>query len=282
MAHSHLTRNKKTVFIGSLASNVRSTEPQLRFDGQNGMHKIMWQSKGNARVMINGQTRGIGPNTFIFVPCNTPHVFEVGMSSYGSFISIDPSAAITMPDQAFIFPILNIMQQSETTKYVDCIISEATSELDGRFMALEAFVTLLLVHILRLTGDKFESQKETASQKLMRKFTRVLESQYHTGRSLSEYAEVLGVTTTHLSRVSRAINNKSAGQLIQDRVLCEATHMLLHSDMKVQDISKQLGFSSPAYFTRLFNSKMKQTPKDYRKAQARGPVENQRIRARGL
>lgn len=282
MTHSHLLETKKTVYVSALASNVRSTRPELRLDGQNGMHKIMWQSKGNARVMIDGETKGVGPNTFVFVPSNTPHVFEVGFNTYGSYISLEADANISIPHQAFIFPVQNILQQAETAKFIDSIAAEASTDNPGRFMAMKASITLLLVHILRLTGDQFETRKETASQRLMRKFTRILETQYHSGRTLSEYADVLGVTTTHLSRVSRALNNKSAGQLIQDRVLSEATHQLLHSNKKVQDISKQLGFSSPAYFTRLFNAKMKQTPKDYRKAQARGPVETQRIRARGL
>ncbi len=282
LIHSHLQQSKQTVWVGALASRVRSMQPELRLDGQNGFHKIMWLSKGHARVVINGVTRGIGPNTIVYVPSNTPHVFEVGLHTYGSFISIDPKADINTPSQSFVFTVMNILQQAETAKYVDSILAESNSEAEGRFLAIEAYVSLLMVHILRLTGDKIESSKETASQRLMRKFSRVLEGQYNSGRTLSEYADVLGVTTTHLSRVSRQLNNKSAGQLIQDRVLSEATHLLLHSNEKVQDISKQLGFSSPAYFTRLFNSKMNQTPKDYRKSQARGPEEMQRIRARGL
>ncbi len=275
-------QSEQTVFVSALAPSVRSFTPESRMDGQNGMHKIFWLSKGNARIMIDGVTKGVGPNTFVYVPSNVPHVFEVGANSYGSFISIDQKAKINMPKHSFVFPVLNIMKQSEITKYVDSIVSEATSDTEGRFPAMEAYVNLLIVHILRLTGDKIENIKETASQKLMRRFSRILERQYNTGRSLSEYADALGVTTTHLSRVSRALNHKSAGQIIQERVLSEAMQLLLHSDLKVQDISKQLGFSSPAYFTRLFNSKLHQTPKDYRKSRARGPEETQRIRARGL
>lgn len=282
MTHSHLMHSKQTIWVGALASSVRSIEPELRLDGQNGLHKIMWLSKGHARVSINGITRGIGPNTFIYVPSNIPHSFEVGLHTYGSFIAVDPNVNVDLPPRPFVFPVLNIMQQAETAKYIDSIVSEATSETAGRFMAIEAYISLLVIHVLRLTGDKIETQKENASQKLMRKFSRILESQFRSGRSLNEYADVLGVSTTHLSRVSRTMNNKSAGQMIQERTLCEATHLLLHSDIKIQDISKQLGFSSPAYFTRLFNSKLHQTPKDYRKSQARGPEEMQRIRARGL
>ncbi len=264
-------QSKQTVWVGALASSVRSSDPELRLDGQNGLHKIMWLSKGHARITINGITRGMGPNTFIFVPNNIPHNFEVGLHTYGTFIAIDPSADISLPTRPFVFPVLNIMQQAETTKFIDSIVSEATSEAAGRYMAIEAYVSLLMVHVLRLTGDKIENEKETASQKLMRKFARTLESQFRAGRSLSEYADVLGVTTTHLSQVSRTLNNKSAGQMIQERTLSEASHLLLHSNIKIQEIAKQLGFSSPAYFTRLFNAKMNQTPKDYRKSQARGP-----------
>jgi AraC family transcriptional regulator, transcriptional activator of pobA len=282
LTHSHLRQSEQTVWVGALASSVRSSSPQLRLDGQNGLHKLMWLSKGHARVMVNGATRGIGPNTFVLVPSNIPHTFEVGLHTYGSYIAIDPKAEISLPPQSFVFPVLNIMQQTEIAKYVDSILAEATSDAPGRFMAVEAYVSLLLVHILRLTGDKIEDIKETASQKLMRKFSRILERQFHSGSTLSDYADVLGVTTTHLSRVARDMNGKSAGQMIQDRVLSEATYLLLHSNDKIQDISKKLGFSSPAYFTRLFNSKLNQTPKDYRKSRARGPEEMQRIRSRGL
>ena len=282
MTHSYLTQSEQKIWVGALASSVRSTRPELRLDGQNGFHKFMWLSKGHARVVINGITRGIGPNTFVFVPNNTPHVFEVGLHTYGSFIAANPKIDINLPSQAFVFPVLNIMKQAETAKYIDSIVSESSSDAPGRYLAVEAYVSLLLVHILRLTGDKVEKNQEDASHRLMRKFSRILEGQFKSGRSLSEYADVLGVTTTHLSRVSRAMNNKSAGQLIQERVLSEATHLLLHSNHKVQEISKQLGFSSPAYFTRLFNAKMHQTPKDYRKSGARGPEEIQRIRSRGL
>lgn len=280
--HSHLMQSEQKIWVGALASSVRSTRPELRLDGQNGFHKIMWLSKGNVRVAINGITRSVGPNTFIYVPDNTPHIFEVGLHTYGTFIAIDPKINTNLPTQSFIYSVVNIMQQSETAKYIDSIVSEASSDAAGRYLAMEAYVSLLLVHILRLVGDKIEDDKENASHRLMRKFSRILEGQFHSGRSLSEYADVLGVTTTHLSRVSRAMNNKSAGQMIQDRVLSEATHLLLHSNCKVQDISKQLGFSSPAYFTRLFNSKLHQTPKDYRKSKARGPEEIQRIKARRL
>lgn len=282
MIHSHLTKSEQTVWLGALASNIRSMKPQLRMDSQNGLHKIMWLSKGSARVMINGVTKGVGPNNFIFVPSKTPHDFEIGLNTFGSFIAIDPKANIRLPSEPFIFPVINIMKQAETAKYVDGVASEALSELPGRYIALEAYVSLLVVHILRLTDDKIENKKETSSEKLMRNFTRILEGQFHTGQTLNEYAEALGVTTTHLSRVSRTLNNKSAGQLVQNRVLCEVSHLLLHSSMRIKDISVELGFTSPAYFTRLFKSKMLQTPKDYRKSRARGPEETMRIRSRDL
>lgn len=282
MVHPHLVDNEETVFVGALAPNVRSIKRELRLDGQNGYHKILWLTKGNARIMIDGNTKGIGPNTFVFVPSNAPHVFEVGINTYGSIIAIKPNTRIQLPINPIIFPVLNIMQQSQTTKFVDNIIVEASSNDPGQFMAMESYVKLLLIHILRLAGDAIETKKQTASQKLMKKFSRLLENQYHTGRNLNDYAEALGVTTTHLSRVSREMNNKSASQLIQDRVLGEAAQMLLYTDMKIQQISEKLGFRSAAYFSRLFTDKMHQGPKNFRNSGARGSIELQRVRSKGV
>lgn len=282
MTHSYLLQDGQTVFVGTLAKNLRSKRPQLRIDGPNGHHKIMWLSKGNARVMINAATKIIGPNTFVFIPNRTPHTIDMGQNINGTFITIAPETPIKLPEKPFVFHILNIMQQAEIAKLIDNIVIEASSDNDGRFMAMEAYTSLLMVHILRLTGDKIEMQNENSAQKLMRRFAQVLEIHYRSGRSLNEYANVLGVTPTHLSRVSRKLNNKSASQVIQDRVLNEASQMLLHSTYKVQDISRQLGFSSPAYFTRLFSAKMRQTPKDFRKSRTHRSEDTQHIMTKGI
>tara|TARA_Y100000385_G_scaffold15935_1_gene16128 strand:+ start:476 stop:679 length:204 start_codon:yes stop_codon:yes gene_type:complete len=62
------------------------------------------------------------------------------------------------------------------------------------------------------------------------------------------------------------LNGKSASRLIQERVLAEARMMLSNTDYKILEISSILGFSSAAYFTRLFSAKQGQTPKEFRRS----------------
>ena len=45
--------------------------------------------------------------------------------------------------------------------------------------------------------------------------------------------------------------------------------MLTNIDHKILEISNHLGFSSPAYFTRLFSAKQGQTPKEFREKSQR-------------
>ena len=100
----------------------------------------------------------------------------------------------------------------------------------------------------------------------MRAFAHLVEDKFHTGQTLNDYAETLGVTPTHLTRVCQKLNGISASKLLQNRILAEARRELLLSDDKIQDVSAALGFTSPAYFTRLFTQKLGITPKQYRNA----------------
>ena len=116
----------------------------------------------------------------------------------------------------------------------------------------------------RMAQKHFKEPQTNAAQRLMEAFVNLLEKDYRTGRTLAEYAKDLGVTPTHLTRVCQQVNGKSASRLIQERVLAEARMMLSNTDHKILEISNHLGFSSPAYFTRLFSAKQGQTPKEFR------------------
>ena len=123
--------------------------------------------------------------------------------------------------------------------------------------------------IARMAQKHVKVPKENASQRLMQAFVNMLERDFRTSRPLAEYARELGVTPTHLTRVCQQVNGKSASRLIQDRVLAEARMMLTNTDRKILEISDHLGFSSPAYFTRLFSQKQGVTPKAFRESAQR-------------
>lgn len=83
-------------------------------------------------------------------------------------------------------------------------------------------------------------------------------------RSVADYASMLSVTPTHLSRVVKAVTGKTAGEIIHDRILLEAKRKLVFTDMPVSEVAYALGFSTPSYFTRFFAARTGETPKVFR------------------
>lgn len=255
---------EQRVFVGSLAGNLRSDHPQLRLDSCNGLHKFFWISKGNGRCMINGVTRAFGPNTAIFIPHDVPHQLELSSNVFGTVISVDPTVSVALPTQPIFLPILNLMDQKQVAGRFDRVFAEFNAVGIGRNLAVEYLVGLLAVMAARMAQKHAKQSQKTASGRLMQSFVTLLERDYRSAKTLAQYASELGVTPTHLTRVCQQVNGKSASRLIQERVLAEARMMLTNTDRKILEISDRLGFSSPAYFTRLFSQKQGVTPKQFR------------------
>ena len=257
------------VFVGSLAGNLRSKNPQLRLDSCNGLNKFFWIAKGNGRCMINGVTRNFGPNIVVFVPHEVPHRLDLASNVFGTAITLDPMVNVTLPNKAVFLPILNFVDQKQISNRFDRVFAEFNTTGIGRNIAVEYLVGLLSVQVARMALKHFKSPKTSAAQRLMEGFVNLLEKDFRSARTLAAYARELGVTPTHLTRVCQQVNGKTASRLIQERVLSEARMMLANTDHKILEISDHLGFSSPAYFTRLFSAKLGQTPKEFRRAQVR-------------
>lgn len=258
------------VFVGSLAGTLRTSHPELRLDSVNGLHKYFWISKGNGRVMINGVTRSFGPNTAIFIPHDVPHRVELHANVFGIVVTVDPAVPVALPRAPVFMPILNLMDQKQIAGRFDRIFAEFNTSGLGRNLAVEYLVGLLSVTVARMAEKHARpvstAGTRTASQRLMERFVNLLERDFRKPKTLAEYARELGVTPTHLTRVCQQANGKSASRLIQERVLAEARMMLANTDRKILEISEELGFSSPAYFTRLFSQKEGMTPREFRQS----------------
>jgi len=135
-----------------------------------------------------------------------------------------------------------------------------------RNVALESLFMLLLISLNRglSANPDYSDQSSGRQQQLVTRFQALLE-QYETDKfSVADYAEMLSVTTTHLSRTVKVVTGKTAGEIIGDRLLLAAKRKLVFSDLPVSEISYMLEFSSPSYFTRFFSKQSGETPKQFR------------------
>ncbi|MBL6430691.1 MAG: helix-turn-helix domain-containing protein [Alphaproteobacteria bacterium] len=74
----------------------------------------------------------------------------------------------------------------------------------------------------------------------------------------------LAVTAPHLSRVCRQARGRSASALIRDRQMLEARRLLAYTQIRVAEIAYELGYSDPAYFSRVFAAHTGLSPRAFR------------------
>jgi AraC family transcriptional regulator, 4-hydroxyphenylacetate 3-monooxygenase operon regulatory protein len=83
-----------------------------------------------------------------------------------------------------------------------------------------------------------------------------------------DYAKRLSVTEARLNDVCRRMAQRPSKEVVHERLLQEARRLLRFSGVPVNEISYQLGFADPAYFSRFFTKRSGVPPGQYRQTKA--------------
>lgn len=252
----------------SIAARSRLYDWSFVAHRHDALHQIFWVTKGGGRVTIDGSPHGFGPATLIFIPRLTVHGFTFTPGTTGWVVTIPASRALPLPETPLILKVTGPADPAMLSGILATMADEHDHDRPGRAEMLAAQATILAVWILRASHGR-EPPRDSARRRLMRRFTRLVEEHYRDHWQVEQYAAALAVTPTHLTRVCRMVTGKAASTLIQDRLMLEARRLLAHTGLRVSQIAHELGFADPAYFTRLFTARVRQTPTAFRAAAAR-------------
>ncbi|ALM47653.1 hypothetical protein AMR72_01305 [Flavobacterium psychrophilum] len=93
-----------------------------------------------------------------------------------------------------------------------------------------------------------------------RHFEELVGEHFTNKKSPSAYAGMLNMTSKHLNRITQAVVDKTASDVIMDRVLLEAKKAFILQKDSFAEIGYSLGYDDYAYFSRLFKKKTGETP----------------------
>lgn len=230
----------------------------------NEAHHLYWITRGQGRVTVGCINRGYGPHTAVYVPAGTVMALELPPQIQGLALQIPPDPQLDFPSRPFHLRISNIEAQGTLTGHIERIERELAARAPGMDRALRGYALLVATWVERELARQEGAILRDRTHKLVEAFGPVLEARFRTGASVAEMAAELGVTPTHLSRVCRAATGRPAHALVTERLMHEARRLLADTDMPAKTISRRLGFSSPAYFTRAFAQHTGVTPTAFR------------------
>ncbi len=130
---------------------------------------------------------------------------------------------------------------------------------------LRSYINILLFELTRIYEQSIPQAKEKDSaNQLIRDFETLINKKFRVLHSVNDYAKLLNVTANYLNTVCKKVKDKSAGELIRDRMMLEAKRLLTHSDSTIAQIAYDLNFEDNSYFGRFFKKYSGQTPAAFR------------------
>lgn len=229
---------------------------------------LIWTTKGQAVASLNGCRRGVGAHCAIIAPPGTLFSLDLGRTGGGLVLSLSPELADQshLPDQPRLLQLREVQAQAEITSVLDAIQKEARSDQPFRMDACRAHTALLSVSLRRRIAALPATEKSTGAQRLVNAFSALIGKHHADGLTLADYARMLGVTPTHLTRACKDCSGVTAGDLLAQCSLYAARDLIETTATPLQDIAGQLGFGSAAYFSRFVQNQTGQSPSDLRRA----------------
>lgn len=124
-----------------------------------------------------------------------------------------------------------------------------------------ALVGLFISHYLKATQP---IEKYSRFEVVANAFTSLLEQHFVSLKRPADYAARLNISVSYLNECIREVTGFSVSHQIQQRVILEAKRLLYHSNRSVKEISNDLGYGDPAYFSRLFTKSAGMTALQFR------------------
>lgn len=107
-----------------------------------------------------------------------------------------------------------------------------------------------------------------------RQFSLLVENHYREKHTVADYAELMGIAPKTLTHKLRKMNMAQPNEVIKDRIILEAKRLLIYTEMSAKQIAYALGYEDPAYFNRLFSSKVGDNTSNFRKKYNEGKMYN--------
>ncbi|NIZ14864.1 AraC family transcriptional regulator, partial [Phaeobacter sp. HF9A] len=176
---------------------------QLELAHERDCHLLIWITRGQGRLLLNGQCRGFGPHTAICIPARTLFSLELGRQCQGQVLTIGESVPCGLPDTAMQIRVGDMQEQARLNSLFEAMLREQQVQDDHSARAILSYADLAGIHMSRLWQATGQPARSTAAQRLCRAYCQRLAQDAEGAFNMAGHAEHLGVTPTHLTRVCK-------------------------------------------------------------------------------
>jgi AraC-like DNA-binding protein len=166
------------------------------------------------------------------------------------------------------------MSDDERQLVLDCFAKieyELRQPVDKHSKKLIASTIELFLNYCERFYDRQFITREQPNKSILERFETLLNGYFSSDKpqtigfpSVAFFAEALHLSPNYFGDLIKKETGQTAKEFILNKTIEVARHKIFESDKPVSEIAFELGFKYPQHFTRLFKSKVGQTPHEYR------------------
>lgn len=133
---------------------------------------------------------------------------------------------------------------------------------------LKSILTIFIQSVAELykSHDTWSNILPGRGNEIYREFIQLVMEHYTTERSVSFYANCLGITLPHFSTSIKKATKRTPLEIISAVVIMDAKAQLKSTDLPVKMIAFALGFNNLSFFNKYFKQHVGATPQEYRES----------------
>jgi AraC family transcriptional activator of pobA len=241
-----------------------------------GLFQVLFLLGGEVSAAIQDELWTCSGPLAITVHPSVVHGFDFSTNAHGYVLTVDQNVLFASPDHRgdlfaplFVQPsrlVLEAPPRARIEALLENLIEETAWPQRSHTLMLEWLARAVLLLLVRVQADQTAAHASGHSEfELFSRFRAAVEERYRSAASVADYARLLKVSPVRLNRLCLRLADKSAFDLVQDRLMLEACRKLTYAPSSVASVAYELGFQDPAYFSRAFRKRMGISPKEFRR-----------------
>ena len=234
-------------------------------------------TNGRARVLINLIEYIFRPNYISLIdPGSIIQIIETSQDFDAHMMAIEHNFLPVSGKEEFFAHFLqrkkNLLLPLTTTEQVQIenfitVMWDVLQEPVFRKEVIQHLLAGLLYNIEYIAKNKGQSESSplTHQNDIFQRFISLVNTYSKTERNVSFYADKLCLTPRYLNTVIRQASQQTVMDWINQSIILEAKVLLKHSNRLVYQISDELNFPNPSFFSKFFKRMTGMTPQEYQK-----------------
>lgn len=240
-------------------------------------HTLIYVIEGSYKTKIGFQEFTITPNQIVVLQAGAVFSTEqISKNVKGFTCHFHPNILVgkfgnrsLVSDFQFLnngtYPIITINKQSKSAilNIFERLVTEFKSNLKPNPDIIHSYLYTLLTELKILYGLN-NLQSQNASFQITSQFRMLANEKVKENLKVADFAKMMNISPNHLNKSVKKSSSKSASKILDEIKLIEVKYLLYQSTLSVSEISYEMGYLDPSYFTRFFKKRENITPTEFR------------------